>query len=65
MRLQHSDGRKSFVIAGSLDKCGTGRRIVSLGCCSVLWRRSGAPRPMKMGTIRSPWRYEAAACCAI
>jgi hypothetical protein len=30
-----------------------------LGCgyCRVLWR-SGAPRPMKMGTIRSPFHYD-------
>src|SRR5882757_7121798 len=26
---------------------------------------SGAPRPMKMGTIASPWRYDAAAGCAL
>ena len=26
---------------------------------------TGAPRPMKMGNIVSPWRYDAAACCAI
>ena len=25
-------------------------------------RRAGAPRPTKMGTIRSPWRYDADAC---
>jgi hypothetical protein len=25
----------------------------------------GAPRPMKMGTTVSPWRYDAAAWCAI
>jgi hypothetical protein len=25
----------------------------------------GAPRPMKMGTIRSPWRYDIAAADAI
>ena len=25
---------------------------------------SGAPRSMKMGTIRSPWRYDGEACCA-
>ena len=31
---------------------------------SVL-RRNGAPRPMKMGTIASPWRYDAAASDAI
>ena len=23
--------------------------------------KNGAPRPMKMGTIRSPWRYDAVA----
>src|SRR5262249_35207362 len=27
--------------------------------------RDGAPRPMKMGTIVSPWRYDAAAAQAI
>jgi len=26
--------------------------------------RRGAPRPMKMGTIASPWRYDAALCSA-
>jgi hypothetical protein len=26
---------------------------------------TGAPRPMKMGTIASPWRYEAVAAEAI
>jgi hypothetical protein len=26
---------------------------------------SGAPRPMKMGTTPSPWRYDAAACRAL
>jgi hypothetical protein len=37
-----------------------------LGCgyCRVLWR-SGAPRSMKMGTIRSPFPYDAAAAHAI
>lgn len=32
------------------------------GCAGVFWRRpvSGAPRPMKMGTTRSPWHYDAA-----
>ena len=25
----------------------------------------GAPRPMKMGTIASPWRYDPAAVCAL
>ena len=25
----------------------------------TVWIRSGAPRSMKMGTIRSPWRYDA------
>jgi hypothetical protein len=25
----------------------------------------GAPRPMKMGNIASPWRYDAGACRAI
>jgi hypothetical protein len=25
----------------------------------------GAPRPMKMGNIASPWRYDVAACHAI
>jgi hypothetical protein len=28
-------------------------------------RMNGAPRPMKMGTIVSPWRYDAAAGCAL
>jgi len=28
-------------------------------------RRTGAPRPMKMGTIVSPWRYEGAADYAL
>jgi hypothetical protein len=27
--------------------------------------RGGAPRPMKMGTIVSPWRYDAAARYAL
>ncbi|MCA6105206.1 hypothetical protein [Bradyrhizobium australafricanum] len=27
--------------------------------------RNGAPRPMKMGTIASPWRYDAAAADVI
>jgi hypothetical protein len=26
---------------------------------------SGAPRSMKMGTTRSPWRYDAGACCTL
>jgi uncharacterized protein DUF6883 len=33
--------------------------------CSVLWRRNGAPRPMKMGNTLSPWRFDADACCAL
>ncbi len=33
--------------------------------CSVLWRRNGAPRPMKMGNTLSPWRFDANACCAL
>jgi hypothetical protein len=32
--------------------------------CSKWWQ-FGAPRPMKMGTIRSPQRYDAAAGCAL
>src|SRR5262249_44360329 len=28
---------------------------------NVRLTRNGAPRPMKMGTIASPWRYDAAA----
>jgi len=28
-------------------------------------RRTGAPRPTKMGTIVSPWRYEGAADYAL
>jgi hypothetical protein len=35
------------------------RKSALIGACSVFC--SGAPRPMKMGTIASPWRYEAAA----
>ncbi len=34
------------------------------GCrhlCRFCRRKSGAPRSMKMGTIPSPWRYDAAA----
>jgi hypothetical protein len=26
---------------------------------------TGAPRPMKMGTIASPWHYDAGACGAL
>ncbi|UPK35256.1 hypothetical protein IVB18_46070 [Bradyrhizobium sp. 186] len=30
-----------------------------LWALSLLWRKeNGAPRPMKMGTIASPWRYD-------
>jgi hypothetical protein len=29
------------------------------------WLLGGAPRPMKMGTIASPWRYDAGACHAL
>jgi hypothetical protein len=39
-----------------------GGQTASFGVDSVL--RSGAPRSMKMGTIASPWRYDAGACHA-
>jgi hypothetical protein len=34
-------------------------KSAAFGADSVFW--SGAPRPMKMGTIASPWRYDATA----
>jgi hypothetical protein len=34
------------------------------GGSRVLWR-NGVPRPMKMGTTLSPWRYDAATAQAI
>jgi len=42
---------------------GSSAKTAGFGGDSVL--RSGAPRPMKMGTIASPWRYEAAADYAL
>jgi len=36
-----------------------GVKSAAFGADSVF--QSGAPRPMKMGTIASPWRYDAAA----
>jgi hypothetical protein len=30
-----------------------------------LFQMLGAPRPMKMGTIASPWRYDVVARCAL
>src|ERR1700738_767588 len=41
---------------------GIGRSVV-FGVGGVF--RSGAPRSMKMGTTRSPWRYDSAAAQAI
>ena len=38
---------------------GSSAKTAGFGGDSVL--RSGAPRPMKMGTTASPWRYDAAA----
>src|SRR4029450_3602403 len=35
-------------------------RACGLQFCSEWWH-FGAPRPMKMGTIASPWRYDAMA----
>jgi hypothetical protein len=34
------------------------------GFCVPSVYRSGAPRPMKMGTIASPFPYDSGACCA-
>ncbi len=31
----------------------------------VVLHTNGAPRPMKMGTIVSPWRYDAGTCSAL
>jgi hypothetical protein len=35
---------------------GSSAKTTGFGANSVF--RSGAPRPMKMGTIASPWRYD-------
>jgi hypothetical protein len=49
------------------DRRTAGQNRSPSGVRGVLWRRfaSGAPRPMKMGNILSPWRYDGAAYCAI
>jgi len=44
--------------------CRCVRRKIGRFGVPVLYR-SGASRPMKMGTIASPWRYDAAAADAI
>jgi hypothetical protein len=35
---------------------------ISYGIWNVFGQNNGAPRPMKMGTIASPWRFDAEAC---
>ena len=45
-------GRQPGVLAGSIGEA------AAAGCYSVPWV-NGAPRPMKMCTIASPWHYDA------
>jgi hypothetical protein len=41
------------------------RNLQAAGHDIVQNRRNGAPRPMKMGTTVSPWRYDAVARCSL
>jgi hypothetical protein len=50
--------------AYSLESAGAGVLIgARIQHCKIM--KIGAPRPMKMGTIASPWRYDIGACHAL
>jgi hypothetical protein len=48
-------GSKSELLRTLVAASSAKQRVLA---CPVLYR-SGAPQPMKMGTIASPWRYDA------